>query len=158
MIVYLLAIASPTHPVPARMYHTGWAGQSDRAVEYRRWWSRTTQGDHYSNGNTYYEIKLDVGEGNGAELFFTHYSFLGFDPRDKKDPTPTISRTTATSLSSTMHTRLRIPENTSATVITPGAVPPASTRPVVAPIRATIMAPSPVPLRSRPSRTRPSNP
>lgn len=85
MIVYLLAIASPTHPVPARMYHTGWASQSDRAVEYRRWWSRTTQGDHYSNGNTYYDIKLDVGEGNGAELFFTHFSFLGFDPRDKKD-------------------------------------------------------------------------
>jgi hypothetical protein len=85
MIVYLLAIASPTHPVPATMYHTGWAGQSERAVQYRRWWSRTSQGDHYVNGNKYYGIKLDVGEGNGAELFFTHYSFLGFDPRDKKD-------------------------------------------------------------------------
>jgi len=85
MIVYLLAIASPTHPVPATMYHTGWAGQSERAVQYRRWWSRTSQGDHYVNGNSYYGIKLDVGEGNGAELFFTHYSFLGFDPRDKKD-------------------------------------------------------------------------
>jgi exo beta-1,2-glucooligosaccharide sophorohydrolase (non-reducing end) len=85
MIVYLLAIASPTHPVPATMYHTGWAGQSGRAVQYRRWWSRTTQGDHYINGNSYYGIKLDIGEGNGAELFFTQYSFLGFDPRDKKD-------------------------------------------------------------------------
>lgn len=85
MIVYLLAIASPTHPIPATMYHSGWAGQSDRAVQYRRWWSRTTQGDHYLNGNSYYGIKLDVGEGNGAELFFTHYSFLGFDPRDKRD-------------------------------------------------------------------------
>ena len=85
MIVYLLAIASPTHPVPATIYHTGWAGQSDRAVQYRRWWSRTTQGDHYVNGNSYYGIKLDVGEENGADLFFTHYSFLGFDPRDKKD-------------------------------------------------------------------------
>jgi len=85
MIVYLLAIASPTHPVPATMYHTGWAGQSERALQYRRWWSRTSQGDHYVNGNSYYGIKLDVGEGNGAELFFTHYSFLGFDPRDKKD-------------------------------------------------------------------------
>ncbi len=85
MIVYLLAIASPTHPIPATMYHTGWAGQSEGAVQYRRWWSRTTQGDHYVNGNSYYSIKLDVGEGNGEELFFTHYSFLGFDPRDKKD-------------------------------------------------------------------------
>jgi hypothetical protein len=85
MIVYLLAIASPTHPVPATMYQTGWAGQSERAIQYRRWWSRTKQGDHYVNGNSYYGIKLDVGEGNGADLFFTHYSFLGFDPRDKKD-------------------------------------------------------------------------
>ena len=83
MIVYLLAIAPPTHPVPAAMYHTGWAGQSETAIQYRRWWSRTTQGDHYFNGNSYYGIKLDVGEGNGADLLFTHYSFLGFDPRDK---------------------------------------------------------------------------
>jgi exo beta-1,2-glucooligosaccharide sophorohydrolase (non-reducing end) len=85
MIVYLLAIASPTHPVPASMYYSGWAGQSERAIQYRRWWSRTTQGDHFVNGHSYYGIKLDVGEGNGADLFFTQYSFLGFDPRDKKD-------------------------------------------------------------------------
>ena len=32
LIVYLLAIASPTHGVPASLYHTGWAGQSDAAV------------------------------------------------------------------------------------------------------------------------------
>ena len=83
MIVYLLAIASPTHPVPASMYYTGWAGQSDLAVEYRRGWSRTTHGDHYVNGHTYYGIKLDVGP--PSELFFTHYSFLGFDPRNKRD-------------------------------------------------------------------------
>jgi hypothetical protein len=85
MIVYLLAIASPTHPVPAAMYHSGWAGQSERAVQYRQWWSRTTQGDHYVNGNSYFGIKIDVGEGSGADLFFTQYSFLGFDPRNKKD-------------------------------------------------------------------------
>jgi hypothetical protein len=85
LIIYLLAIASPTHPVPATMWNTGWAGQSDHAVQYRRWWSRTKQGDHFTNGNSYYGIKLDVGEGNGSDLFFTHYSFLGFDPRNKKD-------------------------------------------------------------------------
>ncbi len=83
MIVYLLAIASPTHPVPASMYYTGWAGQSDLAIRYRRAWSRTTQGDHYVNGNTYYGIRLDVGP--VSELFFTHFSFMGFDPRNKKD-------------------------------------------------------------------------
>jgi hypothetical protein len=85
MIVYLLAIASPTHPVPASLYHTGWAGESDLAVRYRWWWSRTTVGDHYTNGNTFYGFKLDVGEGSGADLFFTQFSFMGFDPRGKRD-------------------------------------------------------------------------
>ncbi|HEY3781044.1 MAG TPA: glucoamylase family protein [Fimbriimonadaceae bacterium] len=85
MICYLLGIASPTHPISASLYHNGWASQSPLAVQYRENWSRTTQGDHYTNGNTYFGHKLDVGEGNGAELFFTHFSFMGFDPRDKHD-------------------------------------------------------------------------
>jgi hypothetical protein len=85
MIIYLLAIASPTHGVPASMFHTGFASQADLAVQYRQGWGRTTQGDHYTNGNTYYGRKLDVGVGSGGELFFTHYSFLGFDPRGKRD-------------------------------------------------------------------------
>ena len=85
MIIYLLAIASPTHGVPASMYHTGWAGQSDFAVDYRRGWSRTTDGDHYTNGHTYYGEKLDVGSGTGGDLFFAQFSFLGFDPRGIKD-------------------------------------------------------------------------
>jgi exo beta-1,2-glucooligosaccharide sophorohydrolase (non-reducing end) len=85
MIIYLLAIASPTHPVPASMYHRGWAGTSDLQVRYRQGWSRTTAGDHYVNGGNYYGIKLEVGEGNGAELFFTQFSFMGFDPRGLRD-------------------------------------------------------------------------
>jgi hypothetical protein len=85
LIVYLLAIASPTHAVPASLYHTGWAGQSERAVQYRRNWSRTLDGSRYTNGNSYYGIPLAVGEGNGAELFFTQFSFLGFDPRGLRD-------------------------------------------------------------------------
>lgn len=85
LIIYLLAIASPTHAVPASLYHSGWAGTSPRAVAYRRGWSRTTQGDHYVNGNSYYGIKLEVGEGSGADLFFTHFSFMGFDPRGRRD-------------------------------------------------------------------------
>ena len=85
MIIYLLAIASPTHAVPASLYHTGWASQSHTAVRYRQGWGRTTQGDHYTNGNTYYGHKLDVGVGNGGELFFAHYSFMAFDPRGKRD-------------------------------------------------------------------------
>lgn len=85
MIIYLLAIASPTHGVPASLYHTGWAGQSDLMVRYRQGWGRTTDGDHYTNGHSYHGIKLDVGVGSGAELFFTQFSFLGFDPRGRRD-------------------------------------------------------------------------
>ncbi len=80
MIVYLLAIASPTHAVPADLYYTGWAGRSMAAVRYRRAWGATTAGDTYVNGHVYFGIKLDVGVGTGGPLFFTHYSFMGFDP------------------------------------------------------------------------------
>jgi exo beta-1,2-glucooligosaccharide sophorohydrolase (non-reducing end) len=85
MIVYLLAIASPTHPVPPKLYHTGWAGTSERHLRYRQGWGRTTAGDRYVNGGTWYGIKLDVGVGNGGDLFFTHFSFMGFDPRGIRD-------------------------------------------------------------------------
>lgn len=85
MIVYLLAIASPTHAVPAELYHSGWAGTTERHVLYRQSWSRTTAGDRYVNGNTYYGIKLDVAPGTGSDLFFVHFSFLGFDPRGRRD-------------------------------------------------------------------------
>ncbi len=85
MITYLLAIASPTHPVPPDLYYTGWAGQSDAAQKYRTGWSGSTQGDRYANSNTYYGVKLDVGVGLGGPLFFTHYSFMGFDPHALTD-------------------------------------------------------------------------
>ncbi len=80
MITYLEAIASPTHGVPASLYYTGWAGQGEKAVAYRQGFGQQTAGDHYTNGQTYEGIKLDVGVGEGGPLFFTHYSFLGFDP------------------------------------------------------------------------------
>ena len=86
LIVYLLAIASPSHPVPAELYHTGFAGTSERHVQYRRGWGRTTAGDRYVNGGRYYGIDLDVGVGNGSDLFFTHFPFMGFDPRGIRDP------------------------------------------------------------------------
>jgi hypothetical protein len=67
MMVYLLAVASPTYPMPAAAYHTGWVGGG------------------YVNGNSYYGIPQWVGEPLGGPLFFTHYSNLGFDPRYKRD-------------------------------------------------------------------------
>jgi hypothetical protein len=68
MICYLLGIASPTYKLPASMYYKGWASDPN-----------------YTNGNTYYGYKLWVGPDYGGPLFFAHYSFLGFDPRFKKD-------------------------------------------------------------------------
>ncbi|MBK7873252.1 MAG: T9SS type A sorting domain-containing protein [Saprospiraceae bacterium] len=67
-IIYLLALSSPTNAVPANLYTQGWAGNPN-----------------YTNGNTYYGFKLDVGFGNGGPLFFSHYSYIGFDPRFVRD-------------------------------------------------------------------------
>ena len=85
MIVYLLAIASPTHGVAPELYYTGWAGQSDAARIYRKGWSGTDAGEKYANGSTYNGVKLDVGVGSGGPLFFAHYSYLGFDPHALTD-------------------------------------------------------------------------
>jgi hypothetical protein len=75
MIVYLLAIASPTHSVPAGLYYTGWAdGAGDASKE-----------NDFLNGKTFYGIKLDVGTKEGNPLFFAHYSYMGFDPRGIRD-------------------------------------------------------------------------
>jgi len=67
-IVYMLAIASPTHAVPASYWNNGWAGMP-----------------YYTNGGSFYGYTLDVGWDRGGPLCFAHYSFLGFDPRNIKD-------------------------------------------------------------------------
>jgi hypothetical protein len=85
MITYLLSMASPTHGVPADLYYSGWAGQSETAIHYRGGWSGAADGDHYRNGHSYYGIKLDVGVGTGGPLFFAHYSYMGFDPHSLHD-------------------------------------------------------------------------
>jgi exo beta-1,2-glucooligosaccharide sophorohydrolase (non-reducing end) len=85
MITYLLAMSSPTHGIPADMYYSGWASQSQRAIQYRAGWSGSADGDHYGNGHSYYGIKLDVGVATGGPLFFTHYSYFGFDPHALHD-------------------------------------------------------------------------
>lgn len=85
MIVYLLGIASPTHPVGPELYYSGWAGQSEAARLYRKGWSGLNEGEKYANGTTYYGVKLDVGVGSGGPLFFAHYSYMGFDPHALTD-------------------------------------------------------------------------
>jgi len=84
-VVYLLAIASPTHGVPASTYYSGWASQAPMAQSYREGWSGTTDGNHYRNGKSYFGIPLDVGVGTGGPLFFAHYSYIGVDPHQLHD-------------------------------------------------------------------------
>jgi hypothetical protein len=85
MITYLLAIASPTHSVPASMYYSGWASLDSKARFYRKSWGQTDDGSMYKNGNTYFGIPLPVGVSNGGPLFFIHYSYLGYDPHKLND-------------------------------------------------------------------------
>jgi len=68
-IAYILGIAAPVaeHALPASLYHSGWAGGA------------------YENSLSFNGIPLIVGRGKGGPLFFTQYSYLGFDPRGIKD-------------------------------------------------------------------------
>ena len=71
LIAYILAIASPTHAVsisPSSFYRSGWGNNGQ-----------------ISSLRMLYSYLLYVGSSYGGPLFFTHYSFLGFDPRNKKD-------------------------------------------------------------------------
>ena len=68
MITYLLAVASPTHPVATSLYHAGWARNGAMLL-----------------GQSYYGYPLYVGYAYGGPMFFAHYSFVGFDPRSKHD-------------------------------------------------------------------------
>jgi hypothetical protein len=68
LITYVLAASSKDYAIPASVYHKCWA-----------------ESNHFKNGKTYYGIKLPLGFEYGGPLFFTHYSFLGLDPRGLKD-------------------------------------------------------------------------
>lgn len=73
LIAYVLAASSPTHAAPSEVYHEGWAKGGDMAG------SSTLQ----------YELPLVLkhngSPGYGGPLFWSHYSFLGLDPRKLKD-------------------------------------------------------------------------
>lgn len=67
-ITYILAAASPTYGVKESVYHKGWANSNV-----------------FKNGKEYYGISLPLGTEFGGPLFFTHYSYMGLDPRGLKD-------------------------------------------------------------------------
>ncbi|WP_241238045.1 glucoamylase family protein [Pseudoflavitalea rhizosphaerae] len=68
LITYVLAASSPKYPVKPEAYHKGWVNS---------WFFR--------NGRSFYGIELPLGFDYGGPLFFSHYSFLGLDPRGLKD-------------------------------------------------------------------------
>ena len=68
LIVYVLAASSPTHAIDSQVYHNGWA-----------------RNGNMSNGGSFYDINLPLGEDFGGPLFFSHYSFIGLDPRGLQD-------------------------------------------------------------------------
>ena len=64
-IVYVLALASPTHPIRPRSYWEGWESPG------------------YGSRSTQFGIHVDLGgrPDIGPPLFVTQYSYLGLDPR-----------------------------------------------------------------------------
>ena len=76
MITYLLAIASPTHPVPPSIYYTGYTGHEGYGTPRTYFGITTTQS---------YIPPTATSPGSTGPLFFTHYSYLGYDPRGVRD-------------------------------------------------------------------------
>ena len=72
LIMYVLAASSPTFPVQPEAYHQGWA----------------RSGGIVTNSGKYgYVLTLrhNGAEEYGGPLFWSHYSYLGLDPRNLKD-------------------------------------------------------------------------
>ena len=68
LIMYVLAASGEQYPVTSAIYHRGWA-----------------QSNFFINGKEFYGIKLPLGFNYGGPLFFSHYSFLGLNPKGLKD-------------------------------------------------------------------------
>lgn len=70
MIMYILAASTSNekYAVPTSIYHKGWV-----------------ESDFFKNRQKFYDIYLPLGFDYGGPLFFSHYSFLGLDPRGLKD-------------------------------------------------------------------------
>lgn len=68
LITYVLAAASPRYSIEPEVYHAGFASRGE-----------------FRNGKTWYDLELPLGMPFGGPLFFTHYSFLGLDPRGLTD-------------------------------------------------------------------------
>jgi len=70
LIMYVLAAASPTHGIPAEVYHKGWAENGAITAPH------TVEG---------FDLNMRYQGTQAGPLFWAHYSFLGLDPRGLKD-------------------------------------------------------------------------
>ena len=68
LIVYVLAASSPTHSIEPVVYTNGWALNGNMV-----------------NNREHYNVNLPLGPSYGGPLFFSHYSFIGLDPRNLQD-------------------------------------------------------------------------
>ncbi len=72
LVTYILAAASPTHGIPADAYHKGWARGGGINTEVNTYGHRLS-------------LKHNGAETYGGPLFWSHYSYLGLDPRKLVD-------------------------------------------------------------------------
>src|SRR6266487_1463784 len=72
LIMYVLAASSPTHGIPAEVYHEGWAENGK------------IRGDESYRGYTL-KLRHQGNPPHGGPLFWAHYSHLSLDPRGLKD-------------------------------------------------------------------------
>lgn len=80
-ITYFLAAASLDYPISWRVYENSYKNS-----------------DYYYNGKSYYGIKLPLGMEYGGPLFFTHYSWMGLDPKITDGETDFFERNRAHAL------------------------------------------------------------
>ena len=73
LIMYVLAASSPTHSVPAVVYHEGWAQNG------------SIKNDPPAYGGYKLQLHHQGDAVNGGPLFWAHYAYLGLDPRGLKD-------------------------------------------------------------------------
>lgn len=72
LITYILAASSPTHTIPAEVYHEGWARNGE------------IKSDAYAYGLPLI-LKHNGAEAYGGPLFWSHYSYIGLNPKGLTD-------------------------------------------------------------------------
>ena len=72
MIMYILAASSPTHGVPAEVYHEGWAKSGKINTD-------------FSLYNHPIKLAHNGEKNNVGPLFWAQYSYLGLNPKGLKD-------------------------------------------------------------------------